>query len=36
MKLLLDAHTLIWALDDPTRLGNRAGLELIGERRSDI
>ena len=28
MKLILDAHTLIWALDDPSRLGVRAGVEL--------
>jgi PIN domain nuclease of toxin-antitoxin system len=24
VKLLLDAHTLIWAVDDPTRLGSQA------------
>lgn len=24
MRHLLDAHTLIWALDDPSRLGRRA------------
>ena len=24
MKLLVDAHTLIWAVDDPTKLGRQA------------
>ena len=24
MKLLLDTHTLLWAVDDPTQLGSRA------------
>ena len=24
MRHILDAHTLIWALDDPSRLGRRA------------
>jgi PIN domain nuclease of toxin-antitoxin system len=28
MRLLLDAHALIWALDDPLRLGARASIEL--------
>jgi PIN domain nuclease of toxin-antitoxin system len=28
MRPLLDAHTLIWALDDPSRLGAQAILEL--------
>lgn len=28
MRLLLDAHALIWALDDPSRLGARASYEL--------
>jgi PIN domain nuclease of toxin-antitoxin system len=28
MRTLLDAHTLIWALDDPSRLGPRAVMEL--------
>jgi PIN domain nuclease of toxin-antitoxin system len=32
VKLLLDAHTLIWAVDDPTKLGHEAviGLESPG------
>lgn len=28
MKLLLDTHTLLWAVDDPTQLGPRAVAEL--------
>jgi PIN domain nuclease of toxin-antitoxin system len=28
MRPLLDAHTLIWALDDPSRLGPQAAIEL--------
>ena len=28
MRLLLDTHTLIWAVDDPTQLGPRAAAEL--------
>lgn len=28
MRLLLDAHALIWAPDDPSRLGQRAAAEL--------
>jgi PIN domain nuclease of toxin-antitoxin system len=28
MRPLLDAHTLIWALDDPSRLGPQAVIEL--------
>ena len=24
MKLLVDAHTLIWAVDDPSKLGRQA------------
>jgi PIN domain nuclease of toxin-antitoxin system len=28
MKPLLDAHTLIWAVDDPSRLGPQAVIEL--------
>lgn len=28
MKLLLDAHTLIWAVDDPVKLGSQATLLL--------
>ena len=28
MRLLLDAHSLIWALDDPKRLGNQATAEM--------
>ncbi len=28
MRPLLDAHTLIWAVDDPIRLGSQAAVEL--------
>jgi PIN domain nuclease of toxin-antitoxin system len=28
VRLLLDTHTLIWAVDDPTQLGPRAAAEL--------
>jgi PIN domain nuclease of toxin-antitoxin system len=28
MRHLIDAHCLIWALDDPSRLGNAAGAAL--------
>ena len=28
MRLLIDAHALIWAADDPTRLGSQAAVEL--------
>ncbi len=28
MKLLLDAHTLIWAVDDPSQLGSQAAASL--------
>jgi PIN domain nuclease of toxin-antitoxin system len=28
VKLLLDAHTLIWAVEDPSKLGPRAAVEL--------
>ena len=28
MRLLLDSHTLIWAVDDPSRLGRQATVEL--------
>ena len=28
MKLLLDTHTLLWAVDDPPQLGSRAVTEL--------
>ncbi|MEX2307212.1 MAG: type II toxin-antitoxin system VapC family toxin [Pirellulales bacterium] len=29
MRLLLDAHALIWAVDDPSKLGTKAATELI-------
>jgi len=28
VKLLLDAHAVIWAVDDPSQLGARAAVEL--------
>lgn len=28
MRLLLDAHTLIWAVDDPSKLGSQATMAL--------
>lgn len=28
MRLLVDAHTVIWAVDDPSRLGAQARTEL--------
>lgn len=28
MRLLLDSHTLIWAVDDPSRLGSQAAASL--------
>ncbi|MCH7686646.1 MAG: type II toxin-antitoxin system VapC family toxin [Planctomycetes bacterium] len=28
MRLLLDSHTLIWAVDDPTKLGSQAAVSL--------
>ena len=28
MRLLLDSHTVIWAVDDPARLGSQAALAL--------
>jgi PIN domain nuclease of toxin-antitoxin system len=28
VKLLLDTHTLLWAVDDPAQLGSRAVVEL--------
>ncbi len=35
MRLLLDAHALIWALDDPLRLGAQASIEL-GSPANDL
>ena len=35
MKLLLDTHTVLWALDDPTRLG-LLGRRLIEDPDSEI
>jgi PIN domain nuclease of toxin-antitoxin system len=34
VRLLIDTHALIWAVDDPTRLGTRAAVELrdLGNR----
>ena len=28
MRLLLDSHTLLWAVEDPARLGAQAKVEL--------
>ena len=35
MKLLLDTHTALWAVDDPDRLGHR-GRRLLEDRENEI
>jgi len=35
MKLMLDTHTAIWALDCPERLGRR-GRQLIGDPANEV
>ena len=35
MKLLVDAHTLIWAVDDPSKLGTQA-VTALQDPRNDL